>query len=119
MNDTAMQAMREAQHKAFLADGFPSAKVRIDRIDRIKDIHVRYKRQIIETLESDFGSRPQGQSLVTDVLSTIMEVKFLPGWILLGRMSSTVHLKIQILTLLIVLVLLMFALAGTVSRTGF
>jgi len=74
-NETALQAMLETQRKAFLNDGFPSAKTRIDRIDRVKDIHVRYKRQIVEALEADFGSRPQGQSLATDVLSTVMEVK--------------------------------------------
>jgi coniferyl-aldehyde dehydrogenase len=75
MNKESMQTIMEVQRRAFLGDGFPSAKTRIDRIDRVKDIHVRYKRQIVEALESDFGSRPQGQSLVTDVLSTIMEVK--------------------------------------------
>lgn len=65
----------QAQRDAFLADDFPSAKTRIDRIDRVRDIHVRYKQQIVEALEADFGSRPQGQSLATDVLSTIIEVK--------------------------------------------
>jgi len=54
---------------------FPRQKTRIDRLDRIKDMHVRNKRRIVETLEADFGSRPQGQSLVTDVLATNMEVK--------------------------------------------
>ena len=73
MNETALQAMLGTQRKAFLNDGFPSANTRIDRIDRVKDILVRNKRQIVETLEADFGSRPQGQSLATDVLSTVME----------------------------------------------
>lgn len=40
----------ETQRKAFLNDGFPSAKTRIDRIDRVKDIHIRYKDRIVETL---------------------------------------------------------------------
>ncbi len=51
-----LQTMLEAQRKAFLNDGFPNAKTRIDRIDRIKDIHIRYKRQIVEALEADFTS---------------------------------------------------------------
>ncbi len=74
-NKTELQTMLEAQRTAFLNDGFPNAKTRIDRIDRIKDIHIRYKQQIVEALEADFGSRPHGQSLATDVLSTVMEVK--------------------------------------------
>lgn len=73
-NETALQAMLATQRKAFLSDGFPSAKTRIDRLDRVKDIHVRYKRQIVEALEADFGSRPQGQSLATDVLSTVLDI---------------------------------------------
>jgi coniferyl-aldehyde dehydrogenase len=75
MTDMDMQSLLAAQRKAFLDDGFPSAKTRIDRLDRIKDIHVRYKQRIVEALEADFGSRPRGQSLATDVVSIIMEVK--------------------------------------------
>ena len=54
---------RNSSARRILADGFPSAKTRIDRLDRVKDIHVRYKQQIVEALEADFGARPRGQSL--------------------------------------------------------
>ena len=74
-NVDELPLLLETQRKAFLNDGFPSAKTRIDRIDRVKDIHIRYKDRIVETLASDFGGRPAGQSLATDVLSTVMEVK--------------------------------------------
>ena len=73
-NLSSLQSILDVQRKAFLKDGFPSAKTRIDRIDRVKDIHIRYKERIVEALEADFGSRPKGQSLATDVLSTVMEV---------------------------------------------
>ena len=75
MSNKPMQSLLETQRKAYLADGFPLAKTRIDRLDRVKDIHVRYKQKIVETLEADFGSRPRGQSLATDVASIIIEVK--------------------------------------------
>ncbi len=55
-NKTELQTMLDTQRQAFLNDGFPNAKTRIDRIDRIKDIHIRYKRQIVEALEADFTS---------------------------------------------------------------
>jgi hypothetical protein len=45
MNKKTMPAIMDAQRKAFLGDGFLSSKTRIDRIDRVKDIHVRYKRR--------------------------------------------------------------------------
>lgn len=75
MNTTPMRDLLDIQRQAFLADGFPTAQTRIDRIDRVKDIHIRYKQQIVEALEADFGARPRGQSLVTDVASIIMEAK--------------------------------------------
>jgi len=75
MSNKPMQSLLETQRKAYLADGFPSAKTRIDRLDRVKDIHVRYKQKIVEALEADFGARPRGQSLATDVASIIIEVK--------------------------------------------
>ncbi|MDA0338294.1 MAG: coniferyl aldehyde dehydrogenase [Proteobacteria bacterium] len=75
MTDVDMQSLLTTQRQAFLDDGFPSAKTRIDRLDRVKDIHIRYKDKIVEALEADFGSRPRGQSLATDVASIIMEVK--------------------------------------------
>ena len=58
MSTTPMRDLLDIQRQAFLADGFPSAKTRIDRIDRVEDIHVRYKQQIVEALEADFGARP-------------------------------------------------------------
>ena len=48
MNTTPMRDLPDIQRQAFLADGFPTAQTRIDRIDRVKDIHVRYKQQIVE-----------------------------------------------------------------------
>jgi coniferyl-aldehyde dehydrogenase len=81
MTDVDMQSLLATQRQAFLDDGFPSAKTRIDRLDRVKDIHVRYKDRIVEALEADFGSRPRGQSLATDVASVIMEVKETRGQI--------------------------------------
>ncbi|MEM8496537.1 MAG: coniferyl aldehyde dehydrogenase [Pseudomonadota bacterium] len=93
-----LQPILDAQRKAFLADGFPSAKTRIDRIDRVKDVHIRYKRRIIETLESDFGSRPQGQSLATDVLSTVLDVhqtrKKIRQWMKPQRRSTPLLLRL-------------------------
>ncbi len=74
MSNAPMRTLLDIQRHAFLADGFPSAKTRIDRIDRVKDIHVRYKQRIVEALEADFGARPAGQSLATDVATIVMEV---------------------------------------------
>ena len=62
------------QKSAFLNDGFPSLKTRVDRLDRLKDAHIRFKDRIVEALNEDFGTRPHGQSLATDVLSTVVDI---------------------------------------------
>ena len=54
MSNAPMRTLLDIQRQGFLADGFPSAKTRIDRIDRVKDIHVRYKQRIVEALEADW-----------------------------------------------------------------
>jgi hypothetical protein len=36
--EAAIKALLDAQRKAFLADSYPSAKLRIARIDRVKDL---------------------------------------------------------------------------------
>jgi len=70
-----LQAILQSQRKAFLEEEFPSEKLRIDRLDRIIDMHIRYQDKIIEALNEDFNGRPLTQSMMSDVISTIMEAK--------------------------------------------
>ena len=78
MNSTLEEGLfsiLQRQRDAYIAEGFPGEAVRIDRLDRIADIHIRYKDKILEALSADFGNRPHLQSLMTDVITTVMEVK--------------------------------------------
>lgn len=70
-----LNAILQRQKSSALEDGFPDAETRIDRLDRIADIHIRYKDRILEALDADFGNRPHLQSLFSDVISTVMDVK--------------------------------------------
>jgi coniferyl-aldehyde dehydrogenase len=70
-----LKSILQFQRSALLKDGFPGAEVRIDRLDRIADINIRYKDRILDALNEDFGGRPHLQSLFSDVISTVMEVK--------------------------------------------
>ncbi|EJM24355.1 NAD-dependent aldehyde dehydrogenase [Pseudomonas sp. GM21] len=74
-----LMSILAAQKQALLNERFPSAKVREDRLDRLLDVHVRYKDKIIEALSSDFGGRSRIQSLVTDVVSTVGAIKYTRG----------------------------------------
>ncbi|QQD20183.1 coniferyl aldehyde dehydrogenase [Spongiibacter nanhainus] len=70
-----MEALLQQQRDSFMKDGFPSADIRIDRLARIADIHLRYKDQLIDALSADFGHRSRFQSTITDVLSASREAK--------------------------------------------
>ncbi len=73
-NDKLQQLLAK-QRESFMQEGFPSADIRIDRLKRIADIHLRYKDALIEALSADFGHRSRFQSTVTDVLSATREAK--------------------------------------------
>ncbi|MDF1691453.1 MAG: coniferyl aldehyde dehydrogenase [Zhongshania sp.] len=70
-----LQELLQAQRDSFMKDGFPDAAIRIDRLARIADIHLRYKDQLIEALSHDFGHRSRFQSTITDVLASSREAK--------------------------------------------
>ena len=74
-----LMPLLRAQKQALLQERFPSAEVRIDRLNRLIDIHIQYKDKIIDALSSDFGGRSRIQSLVTDVVSTIGAIKYTRG----------------------------------------
>jgi coniferyl-aldehyde dehydrogenase len=59
----------DAQRAAFIADGFPSAKLRIDRLDRAKRLLVENRGKIADALSADFGNRSKEQTIIGDVLS--------------------------------------------------
>ncbi|MET0937518.1 MAG: coniferyl aldehyde dehydrogenase [Luteibacter sp.] len=70
-----MHAVLERQKLAQLADGPPSAAVRIDRLDRAIGLLVDHAGEIAEALREDFGHRSVHGSLVTDVAASIEPLK--------------------------------------------
>jgi coniferyl-aldehyde dehydrogenase len=63
------------QKAAHLRDGFPSAQVRINRLDRCIGLLVDHAEQIVDALAQDFSSRSREASLLTDVASSIGPLK--------------------------------------------
>ncbi|WP_448096091.1 coniferyl aldehyde dehydrogenase [Luteibacter yeojuensis] len=70
-----MHATLTRQKAAQLADGPPSAGVRIDRLDRAIGLLVDYADEITDALREDFGHRSVHASLVTDVAASIEPLK--------------------------------------------
>ncbi len=70
-----MHATLERQKSAQLADGPPSAEVRIDRLDRAIGLLVDHADEMADALREDFGHRSVHASLVTDVAASIEPLK--------------------------------------------
>jgi coniferyl-aldehyde dehydrogenase len=79
-----MAGILEAQRRAHLKDGPPSAAKRIEWLDRAIALLVGHKEAIAEALREDFGHRSVHASLLTDVSGSIGPLKHakahLRGW---------------------------------------
>ena len=74
-SDRSIQALLARQRNAHLRDGAPDLVLRKDRLDRCIGLLVDYRRQIVEALNTDFGSRSPEASAFTDVGASIGPLK--------------------------------------------
>ena len=71
-----LSSLLAAQKKAFTQSGLVTAEQRRDRIQRVIELLVRYQQPLVEAMDADFGSRPQGFSLMNDVLGSLASLKY-------------------------------------------
>ncbi|MEM8594172.1 MAG: aldehyde dehydrogenase family protein [Pseudomonadota bacterium] len=76
MSDSNLQALFDAQQAAYLNDPFPSAKVRIDRIDRLIDLLVTNEKALANATVEDFGQRSVDVSRLQEILPSITALKY-------------------------------------------
>ena len=69
-----MAALR-AQREDYLAEGSPSAEVRIDRMRRGMESVSKFESKLVEALNADFSCRPRELSMLTDVAASIQPMK--------------------------------------------
>lgn len=69
-----MSELLEIQKAAFLRDGIPDAKTRIDRIVRLGQLLLDNEQAITEALNEDFGTRPRELSVATDVAGCMIDL---------------------------------------------
>ncbi len=69
-----MTELLEIQRAAFLRDGIPDAKTRIDRITRLSSLLLDNAEEIAQALEADFGTRPRELSMATDVVGCMIDL---------------------------------------------
>ena len=71
-----LSSLLAAQKKAFIAGGPVSAEQRRERIQRVIELLVRFQQPLVEAMDADFGGRPQGFSLMNDVLGSLASLKY-------------------------------------------
>jgi coniferyl-aldehyde dehydrogenase len=69
-----MNDVLNLQKKKFIKDGPPSIDLRVDRLNRLTSMLVENRYAFTEALSSDFGSRSQNASLMTDVYTVLPEI---------------------------------------------
>ena len=69
-----MNDVLNLQKKKFIKDGLPSIDLRVDRLNRLTSMLVENRYAFTEALSSDFGSRSQNASLMTDVYTVLPEI---------------------------------------------
>ncbi|MGE0741332.1 MAG: coniferyl aldehyde dehydrogenase [Hyphomonadaceae bacterium] len=70
-----MQAVLEAQKRAQLSKGPPSAALRKDRLNRCVSLLVTHQDDFIAALDQDFGARSPDMSRLTDIAGAIGPLK--------------------------------------------
>ena len=71
-----LTSLLAAQKEAFVDAGHVSAEQRRGRIQRVIELLVRYQQPLVEAIDADFGGRPQGFSLMNDVLGSLASLKY-------------------------------------------
>ncbi|PZO49454.1 MAG: coniferyl aldehyde dehydrogenase [Alphaproteobacteria bacterium] len=79
-----MQAALEAQKRANVRRGPPSAAQRKDRLTRCITLLLNHKDELVDAIQADFGTRSRDMTLLTDVAAAIGPLKQaraeLDGW---------------------------------------
>lgn len=70
-----MTQVLERMRKSQVADGLPSAQVRIERLNRLVEMVVKNSHALAEAISEDFGHRSKHQSLLGDIGVTVHAIK--------------------------------------------
>jgi coniferyl-aldehyde dehydrogenase len=73
---TDLSQMLGRQRAAFDAEPYPSAPLRIDRLNRAIDLLLTHQRQICEAAEADYGRRPEMVTRVADIFPALLALKY-------------------------------------------
>ena len=65
-NTQDMQRILDAQKKHFIKEGAPSIELRVDRLNRLKNLIMENRYDFVDALNEDYGNRSKNTSIMTD-----------------------------------------------------
>ncbi len=77
MTTERLQHLFDTQRAAAAGAEPPSARTRIDRIDRLKAMLLDGRERLTAAIREDYGTRPESLSLVADVISGLGEMTYM------------------------------------------
>ena len=69
-----MQRILDAQKKHFIKEGAPSIELRVDRLNRLKNLIMENRYDFVDALNEDYGNRSKNTSIMTDAYSIIPDI---------------------------------------------
>lgn len=64
------------QKEAYRRYPLPTAKQRIERLDRLKKVLIKYQDQIAEAISQDYGNRAINETKIGELLTSIEQIKY-------------------------------------------
>ncbi|PKM21291.1 MAG: coniferyl-aldehyde dehydrogenase, partial [Gammaproteobacteria bacterium HGW-Gammaproteobacteria-14] len=71
-----MEKVFAAQKAAFARHPYPTAEERIDHLQRIRPLLVKYQDEICAALNSDFGSRSRDETRLAEIMTSLEGIKY-------------------------------------------
>ena len=93
----SLQRLLDAQRQAFATEPYPSLKVRLDRLQRLRQMLDRNEGEIVAAINADFGGRSPYETRLTELFvlrqSLLHARKHLWQWMRMRRVPTVIYLR--------------------------
>ena len=76
INSDSMATLLQRQQRAHTKQMTVSATQRRERIQKVINLVVEHHQELVEAIETDFGGRSQGFSIMNDILGSLACLKY-------------------------------------------
>ena len=71
-----LQHLLDLQKTAYQRHTMPSAKERIERLDRLKTVLIKYQDQMAQAISQDYGNRAVMETKIGEILTCLEHIKY-------------------------------------------